>query len=442
MKSKKLLLLTSLGAGLFLWGCAKPSPRQAPGPPAEPSPRAGAKFELTLFTWTREDELAVNQELARAFEQSHPGISVRILNVPGSAEAMAKLHTMTAGGQPPDVASLHGAFYYSFADSGALADLDSFIAQDKSFDLSDFNPRIVEMCRWKGKLYSLPRYTSIYALFYNKDLFDAAGVPYPSQQKDWTWDAYLKTARALTRPAGPGRAAQWGCYLDFWGSRIYPWLWQNGADLMDAARSKVTLDTPEAAGAIRFLVELRHKYKVAPEPTPGERNEGLDLFCQGRVAMYMSGPWDVREISRRAAFRWDVWHLPRKRTAATMLGTENYVIMAGTKHPKEAWELFKFLLSPSSQELMAARQEKMPSRLSVLKGAYLTQKVAYNRKVFVDALDYSRPPPNIPEWDKVAHYIQEQLDLIWAGQVPVEEGLRNATSKVNELLANMRTGKA
>lgn len=91
MKSKKLLLLTSLGAGLFLWGCAKPSPRQAPGPPAEPSPRAGAKFELTLFTWTREDELAVNQELARAFEQSHPGISVRILNVPGSAEAMAKL---------------------------------------------------------------------------------------------------------------------------------------------------------------------------------------------------------------------------------------------------------------------------------------------------------------------------------------------------------------
>lgn len=441
MKGRSVFLVGTVGAVVLLWGCARP---QVPGQPAagtQPGTRPSAKIELTLFTWTREDESAVNQELVRAFEQSHPDVAVRIINVPGSAEAMAKLHTMTAGGEPPDVASLHGAFYYSFADSGALAALDEFIAQDKTFDLSDFNPRIVEMCRWKGKLYSLPRYTSIYALFYNKDAFDAAGVPYPSQHKDWTWDAYLKAARKLTRPATAGRPAQWGCYLDFWGSRIYPWLWQNGADLMDAARTKVILDTPQAAEAIRFLVDLRRKYKVTPEPTPGERNEGLDMFCQGRVAMYMSGPWDVREISRRATFRWDVWHLPRKKTAATMLGTENYVIMAGTKHPKQAWELFKFLLSPSSQELMAARQEKMPSRLSVLMGAYLAQKVSYNRKVFVDALDYSRPPPNIPEWDKVAHHIQEQLDLIWTGQVPVEEGLRTATAKVNKMLADLRASK-
>ncbi len=428
-------MLAAMAAG----GCGRPAPDTAPpgGATAPPTPASGV--ELALFTWVREDELAVNQELVRAFEQEHPGISVRIINISGSAEPMAKLHTMTAGGEPPDVASLHGAFFYSFADSGALRDLEPFIREDRTFDLADFDPRIVEMCRWKGKLYSLPRYTSIYAMFYNRDLFDAAGLPYPDKQGEWTWGDYLKTVKALTI-SGEGQARQYGCYLDFWGARIYPWLWQNGADLMDAGRQRLTLDTPEAADAIRFVVDLRRKHGVTPEPTPGERNEGLDMFAQGRAATYISGPWDVREVNRRANFRWDVWHLPRKKTRATMLGTENYAVMAGTKHPKEAWELFRFLLSPRSQQTMAERQEKMPSRLSVLRGAYLTQTVGYNRKVFVDALEYAQPPPNIPEWDKVSHLIQEQLDLIWIGKKPVEQGLRDATAKVNRMLEQLRSG--
>ena len=367
---------------------------------------------------------------------------MRIINIPGGFEAMAKLHTMVAGGEPPDVASLHGAYYLSFADSGALYDLDKFISQDPDFDLDDFHPRLVKMCRWKGKLYSLPRYTSLYALFYNKDIFDAAGVPYPSQQGEWTWGDYLNTVRKLTIDIdGDGRPDQWGCYIDFWGARIYPWLWQNGAHLMDPARQRLTLDTPEAIEALTFLVDLRHKYNVTPAPTPGERNEGLELFCQGKVATYLSGPWDVTELKRRAQFAWDVWHLPKKKRRATMLGTENYVVLAGTKHPKEAWELFKFLLSKDSQAFMAEKQEKMPSRVSVLKGVYLQQKAGYNRKVFVDALEYAQPPPNIPEWDKVQHLLQEELDLIWIGKKSVKQGLADAVRKVNKALAEMRRQK-
>ncbi|MBC7288662.1 MAG: sugar ABC transporter substrate-binding protein [Armatimonadetes bacterium] len=397
---------------------------------------------MTLFTWVREDELASNQELVRKFQNEHPGISVRIINVPGSMEAMAKLHTMVAGGEAPDVASLHGAYYLSFADSGALYDLNQFIAQDPEFDLQDFHPRLVQMCRWKGKLFSLPRYTSLYALFYNKDLFDAAGVPYPDKQGEWTWQNYLDTVRKLTLDIdGDGRKDQWGCYIDFWGARIYPWLWQNGADLMDPGRTRLTLDTSNAIEALTFVVNLRQKYVVTPEPTPGERNEGLELFAQGKVATYISGPWDVRELRRRAHFAWDVWHLPKKKRRATMLGTENYAVMAATKHPKEAWELFKFLLSKDSQAFMAEQQENMPSRISVLKGPYLQANAGYNRKVFVDALEYAQAPPNIPEWDKVQHLLQEELDLIWIGKKSVKQGVADAVRKVNAALKGMRKEK-
>jgi multiple sugar transport system substrate-binding protein len=133
-----------------------------------------------------------------------------------------------------------------------------------------------------------------------------------------------------------------------------------------------------------------------------------------------------------------VWHLPKKRKRATMLGTENYAVMAGSKHPQQAWELLKFLLSPHAQEVMAAEQEKMPARLSVLRGAYLQAHAGYNRRVFVEALQYAQPPPNIPEWDKMQHLIQEELDLIWIGKKPVQQGLLDASAKGNRALAELR----
>lgn len=436
-KCAPLAAVALLIASLALGGCGRRAEEVAPI--AQPMQKPGQEgIELTLFTWTREDELAVNQELIQEFEAQHPGVRVRILNISGSYEAMAKLHTMVAGGEPPDVASLHGAFYLSFASSGALHELDSFIANDPDFDLADFHPRLLELCRWNNKLYSLPRYTSLYALFYNKDMFDAGGVPYPSEQGEWTWDQYLDTVRKLTQDLdGDGRPDQWGCYIDFWQARIYPWVWQNGGRLMDDERRHLLLDQPEAVEALQFLVDLRHKYNVTPPPTPGEKNEGLELFVQGRVATYLSGPWDVGELNRRAQFKWDVWHLPKKKRRATMLGTENYAMMAGTRHPKQAWELFKFLLGRHSQEVMAQRQEKMPSRLSVLKGAYSEADVGYNRRVFVEALDYAQLPPDIPEWDKVQHLLQEELDLIWIGRKTVRQGLADAVKKVNRVLEQM-----
>ncbi|NIR00161.1 MAG: extracellular solute-binding protein, partial [Gemmatimonadales bacterium] len=153
------------------------------------------EVEITLFTWTRPGELAINQELCERFEVEHPGIRVEVVNEPGD-RAMDKLQAMVAAGNPPDVMSIHGAFFTPLAAKGALLDLDPLIAEDPTFDLEDFYPALVELCRHEGKLFSLPRYTSVYVLFYNRDLFDGAGLRYP--EETWTWDDYLAAARKLT----------------------------------------------------------------------------------------------------------------------------------------------------------------------------------------------------------------------------------------------------
>ncbi|HEY3397718.1 MAG TPA: sugar ABC transporter substrate-binding protein [Armatimonadota bacterium] len=425
----RVMLILALPV-LLAAGCVQ---RLAPNSAATPT--SGEPVKLVLFTWTEVTELQANQTLIAEFEKAHPNIKVDIQNVPGSGQAMQKLQTMISAGTAPDVMSLHGAYYFPFASKGVLADLETFIKGDKEFNLDDFYPGLIKISRWQGKLYSVPRYTSVYTLFYNKALFSAAGVPFPGASGKWTWDEYLAAAKKLTR------GDEYGTYIDFWGARLYPWLWQNNADLMNADRTRCVVDSPAAVEALGFLSDLRHKYAVCPPATSGERNEGLNLFLQGKIAMYMTGPWDVQNMLQKPELSWDVAPLPTKQRAATLLGTENYSISATTPHPQEAWELYKFLLSPHAQEFMGNKLDKMPSRKSVAEGPYLAAPAKYNRKVFVDALAYALPAPNIPEWDEVSNYLQDQLDLIWVGKTTAAAGLKRAATDMNAALDKLRGQK-
>jgi multiple sugar transport system substrate-binding protein len=349
---------------------------------------------------------------------------------------MDKLQTMVAAGNPPDVMSIHGAFFTPLAARAALLDLDPLIEGDPSFDLGDFYPELVDLCRHESKLYSLPRYTSVYVLFYNKDLFDAAGLAYPDET--WAWDDYLTAAQQLTALDVAPEKRRYGSVIDFWGARIYPWIWSSGGEILDRDGVRCLLDEPEAQEALQFLVDLRHKWDVCPPTTMADRRLNIQMFVNGQVAMFQTGAWDIQQMKQAEALRWDIAPLPENRDRATLLGMENYAIAAGTKHPQEAWELFKFLLGPDAQERMAAELEKQPSRQSVANGPYLAQDAGYDRRVFVDALSYARQAPNIPEWDRVGHFIQEQLDLMWIGEASVEEGTRRAAREVTEALQEAR----
>jgi multiple sugar transport system substrate-binding protein len=397
--------------------------------------RGEEPVQITLFTWTRPGELAVNQELCARFEAEHPNIRVEIINEPGD-RAMDKLQQMVAAANPPDVMSIHGAYFIPMAANGALLDLDSLIEGGSSFDLQDFYPQLVELCRYEGKLYSLPRYASVYVLFYNEDLFDSAGLGYPD--KTWSWDDYLAAARKLTVDDPDPERRRFGTVIDFWGARIYPWIWASGGDILDAGGRRSLLDSPESQEALQFLVDLRHKWHVCPPTTMAERRQNIAMFVNGQVAMFQTGAWDIQQMQEAKALRWNIAPLPKKQQHATLLGMENYAIAAGTKHPEEAWELFKFLLGPEAQERMAREMEKQPSRQSVANGPYLQQQADYDRRVFVEALDYAHQAPNIPEWDRVSHFIQEQLDLIWIGEVSVEDGTRRAAAQVTEALQESR----
>jgi len=390
---------------------------------------------LTLFTWTRPEELAVNQDLCSQFEASHPNIRVEIQNEPGD-RAMEKLQQMAAAGNAPDVMSIHGAYFIPMAARGSLLDLDPLISDDTSFDLGDFYPALVDLCRYEDGLYSLPRYTSVYVLFYNQDLFDAAGISYP--RTGWTREDYLAAAKKITKDDPDPEKRRFGAVIDFWGARIYPWIWSNDGRILSEDEKRCLLDEPEAQEALQFLVDLRHKWGVCPPTTMADRRQNIAMFTSGKIGMFQTGAWDIQTMREAKALRWNIAPLPKKKHHATLLGMENYAIAANTEHPQEAWELFKFLLGPQAQETMARELEKQPSLQSVANGPYLQQKTDYDRSVFVEAMGYAHQAPNIPDWDRVSHFIQEQLDLMWIGEVSVEEGTRRAAKQVTEALQEER----
>lgn len=436
---KRLLLLMPLFVVIVLAGCSRVE--QTPPATAEGGPAAGGTVtEIVLYTYTPRDEEALNLELIKKFESTHPNIKVRLQNESGGSQgAMSKLQTMIAAKEGPDVMAIHGAFFVPLASKGALMDLGPMSQTHPDLNVADFSDKILEICKHDGKLYSLPRYTSVYSLFYNKTLFDEAKIAYPGAQGEWTWDAYLKAAKALTKDSdGDGKTDQWGCVIDFWGSRIYPWLWANDGALLNPERTKCILDSPASVEALQFVYDLRYKHKVAAASDNSEQNSALTAFTQGRIGMYMTGPWDIQLLREAKGLQWDVAALPKKKAQATLLGTENYGIWSGSKHPEQAFELFQFLLSPESQTLMAEKLEKMPSRLSVLQGPYSAAQTDHNRKVFVEALGYARQAENIPEWSQVKDLIQAQLDLIWVGKKTVAAGLKDAANNVNKTLKELR----
>ncbi len=434
-----MVLLTVMLSVVVLAGCVKVVEEEGEGGGPTTSGAGTTSAELTLYTWTEAGEAEANRVLIEEFEQANPGVSVELQNEAGSQGAMAKLQTLISGNEAPDVVSLHGAFYIPLASKGALLDIEPFIEQSPDISLDDFDPRLVELCRYDGKLYSLPRYTSVYNLFYNEDLFDAAGVPYPTDQEPWDWDAYLSTAKKLTRDTdGDGKTDTWGCAIDFWGARIYPWLWANGADIFSQDRKRCILDSPEAIEAVQFAADLLRVHKVTPETLSSEHDQALEMFMQGNIGMHMSGPWDVQQMraaSESQGLKWAVAPLPSRKRQATMLGTENYAICTQTEHPEEAWKLFEFLMSPHAQEYMAETQEKMPSRLSVINGPYVEADVGYDRRVFAEALSYAVEPPNVPDWSQVSPIYQEELDNIWIGRKTAAEGCRAAARRINEYRA-------
>ena len=211
-------------------------------------------------------ERAAYERLVAGFTQRHPQVQIALVHVPGQGDYRKRLGVDFAAGTPADIVLLNYRRYAAFAAKGVARAPRTLPGAQHGDPGADFYPQAMEPFRWHGTLMCIPQNLSSLVVYYNRDLFDRAGVSRPTD--DWTWDDFLHAARALTRDTkGSGRIDQYGLGTEVSLFRLAPFVWQNGGELVDrtAAPTRLALDSPAAREAVQWFVELQTRHRVVPD---------------------------------------------------------------------------------------------------------------------------------------------------------------------------------
>ena len=389
---------------------------------------AGPPVELTYAMWGDTTELANQQKIVDAFTALNPNIKVKV-SVADWESYWPKLQTDLAGGNAPDIFLMDGPLFPDYQTRDQLLDLDPLIAKDGFDKGSLVDLAVKDFAGADGHQYGLPRDLNTIALFYNKKMFDAAGIPYPDDT--WDWAKLVEVAKQLTKTTEG--APQWGFYTETsdmendWSSLV----WQAGGDILSADKKSVLIDTDQAAAGIQFLQDLIYKDKVMQQPVPGG---GDDLFDSGQAAMEANGSWLV-PTHEDAGIDFGVAPLPKGPAgSATSVNPSGVVVYKGTKSADAAWEFVKCYTGPELQAMIASLKASMPANKEILTGQYATS--FDGGKVFADALAYAHLKPSFKGYDEFTTALQDELDtnVFNNNQKAAKAALDDVTPKLQQLL--------
>ncbi|MBK9710921.1 MAG: sugar ABC transporter substrate-binding protein [Kouleothrix sp.] len=310
-----------------------------------PAPKpAGSKIVLRVGTGDGGEGLVPHSQIIEKFEKENPDIQVQLEPV-GSGDYYARILTQIAAGDPPDILQIGDDAVPMFVEKGAFVPLDDLIKSAKyPLDAGIYLPGLLAPGQWNGKQYLLPKDFSPLAVYYNKKLFDAAGLPYPKE--GWTWDDFLKTAQALTKTGADGKTTQWGVQLPGpWTTGFEYWVAAAGGRLIseDGTTFAGFMDSPETTAAVQFYADLYHKYKVAPPPADMSAFGGGNTeFDNGTAAMRLFGRWPQAGMKTNPNIALGVVGPPAGKQRANVLFWGGFGISALSQQQEAAWRFLRF----------------------------------------------------------------------------------------------------
>ena len=398
---------------------------------------AHAETTITYALWGSPAEAEVWGKIAKTFETLHPDIKVNI-EVADWESYWEKLKVQVAGGTPPDVFAMDAPLFADWQSRGVLLDLKPYIDKDPTI-LDGVYPITLKAYDTGSGIFGLPRDFQTIVLYYNKDMFDAAGVAYPNDT--WTYDNLRAAAKKLTLDKnGDGTTDQWGFWdggydmEPFWGALV----WAYGGEVVDPAAGKTLIGSPEGKAAFQFFTDMWLTDKSMPT-TQQLAQFGYDGFQAGVSAMGMSGHWSVPDYSA-VTFHWDIAPLPLgPKGRATSVNSAGFVIAKDSKNPDAAWEFVKYAFSDAGQTELAKIGFAVPVRKSVAESPdYLGQATKIDHALFVKALDYAHLKPVFKGYEEWSSAVGDALNTVWSGENSLEDGLAAAVQDGDAALAKTK----
>jgi multiple sugar transport system substrate-binding protein len=394
---------------------------------------------IVYQSWGTEQKWASEQKCFQAFYDSHPEINIEFVGLAWGAH-WQRILTSFAGGEPTDV------FRMEFWKSHAYYARDVILCLDDYFEADGINPEeefldIQMQSVYKGKWYGTPRgATGNHIIYYNRDMFDEAGVEWPENTPDWTWDDFLEVAAALTRDTDDPEKAVWGfdsskITNDFNGGQEFVWGW--GGTLFNEDYTKSLINTPEAIEGLQWLADIRNKHEAAPYPAQLPEEMG-DAFLVGKVAMKQTGGFKINIYKLIEDFDWGIATIPAGPVKQVAYSKPNAtVITAGCKHPDAAWEFLKFINSEENTKCEAMEGLWPPCLQRVLTSEwFLTRETPpYNMAPTVPGLLCDGQAPQLsPYAAQTRTILINELEPVWSGNNTIAEVAPDIEAQLNELL--------
>jgi ABC-type sugar transport system, periplasmic component len=370
MKARK-----SIGVGLLsvllvssVVGCGNNEKNSASSTPSSSAPSSSAssggeasktpektdtkkeKVKITYSMWGSAEEGNVTQAVADKFNASQDRIEVEVVAIPWESY-MTKLNTQATGGQLPDTGMLKEDGVIQWSSEGMLNDVSAM------YEGSDSKPLDSLAYKYQGKTLAYAAANEVLLLYYNKDMFDKAGVAYPPSALDkaWTWDEFVATAKKLTvdkKGKHPGEdgfdkdsIVQYGASVENLPWQLETWALSNGGGFYSADGTEVRIGEDASVEAIQKVADLYLKDHVAPLSV-GQTDDGIQrTIIAGTVAMATNGAWNVGtslNTAKEEGLNYGVAVLPYMKDKVTLNTGGANVVFSQTKHPAESMEWLKW----------------------------------------------------------------------------------------------------
>ncbi|WP_416828411.1 ABC transporter substrate-binding protein [Ectobacillus polymachus] len=421
MKLKRLLALSVIALMVFaVTGCSSSSKGNQGA--------AGGKTVINYFSFsaTPDHEKQLDQ-MIQAFEKKNPNIKVNSELVSYN-DYFTKLQTRIAGGQAPDVFELNYENFVQYASKGTLADLSGFINNDKEFKPDQFNQQAYKAFQYNGKQYGMVESFSNVLTFYNKDLFDKAGVSYPTA--DWTWNDEVAAAKKLT----DSKNKVWGTYAPVTMNEFYKVAAQNGGQIFDK-NGDVTINSPQNLEALTYMVDKVNKYKISPSPADLSGQTPEDLFKNGKLAILHTGIWEF-DAFKDVPFKWDVQLEASNTQKAHNFFANGLVVSKDSKVQEAAYKFAEFM--SASEDVAKTRIDsswELPAITNndILK-PYFEKTPPANKKAVFEALNSLVLPPVVENWSKISDATDKEFQKALNGEETSKQALETLNSEYKGLL--------
>lgn len=441
------VLKTVIATTLLLTACSN----NGVSPTSQNTDSTSGEEQVTLrFSFWGDiiEKKSVNEALKRFEEET--GIKVESIHVP--SDYLTKLTTMVAGNVAPDIGYMSSGAALSWAEEGKLLDLNPIIEKDPDFKKDDYLDQV--WYNWgENKTIGMSTAVEGYGLMYNKDMLLEAGVELPPTSADqaWNWDKFIEYSKKLTLD-DQGRNAldpafnsekikQYGFQYDPYNMMAA--VVSNGGNFLTEDGKGFGLAQPESIEAIQKLADLMYVHHVSPTPLQTKSLPDTALQTK-KVAMTVSGNWALQAFAEQD-FNLGVGVLPKLKESNTLLDGMPTVIFSSTKHPEEAWLLYKFLADPETMLPLIAGGLWMPLKKDWYTEPDLINKWAAGNKAHPEGYTEAfmnqtlengirTPGFEVKNLAQINALVTPKLDLVWTGKLSAEQALTEVEPKVLPLI--------